>query len=781
MSDGIKGNQPNGSTSDCSSTLNNLTHASQDKLEENPGLFAENSSRSNGAENPAFNDQTVNKTIGSENLGHSIRLSELMKVSKGHTNLKENAETPAEDSHEDERNRKYGLSKPQYQNGVFLEVPLKNTQYSEESLNNLGKSTDCVLKDVNSNCDVDPDTLCGIGSFKPQWLQPWATPRVFLFLYSLLGVISGTYYAYRIGAISTLEKRFSFNSRISGTIMMVDEVTPVFMGALIGYFGGMAHRPRMFAIGMLLTALCCFVSALPYFIYGPTQHLSSLNIKNDTEVELCESEITRERCLAEDRPPTIAAIAMLMIAGFLKGFGNLSYHAVGLSFLDDSAKKKNASFYFAITFALRLVGPMIGFLMSSYFLKIHENPFDDPGYGPEDPRWIGAWWLGFLVQGLILLVCTIPLALFPKRLPGQKIHQDISKEKGPSLTGLIAASKRILKNPLFITIVLNDIMTIFGSMGHFVMLPKYMEHQFRLTASDASLLSGPPGIAAVMSATVIGGYLVWKYRPTAKFVIASMIAMEAVSALGFVLLMIPKCDKVEMANFGLNREGLILDSECNFNCTCTTKAFSPICGSDGRTVYFTPCFAGCRENVNQTFSDCSCISEPSGQQASNATEGLCVTDDCWSQALGYIITLPIIQFISSLLRLQHIVLLLRSVLPEDKSIALGMLEALICIFGFVPYLVIFGSLVDSTCLVWEKSCGEYGNCWFYDTDKFNNLLHALSAVFSSFAALSLVATYFLSGRIGELYEDDNDGNEATNKKELEAAKGETQMNTRTKL
>ncbi|GBL94516.1 hypothetical protein AVEN_235612-1 [Araneus ventricosus] len=89
------------------------------------------------------------------------------------------------------------------------------------------------------------------------------------------------------------------------------------------------------------------------------------------------------------------------------------------------------------------------------------------------------------------------------------------------------------------------------------------------------------------------------------------------------------------------------------------------------------------------------------------------------------------------------------------------------ISGLVPYLIIFGSLVDSTCLVWEKSCGEYGNCWFYDTDKFSILLHVLSAVFSSFSALSLVATYFLSDRIGELYEDDKYNNEATNKKELE--------------
>ncbi|GBL94508.1 hypothetical protein AVEN_235607-1 [Araneus ventricosus] len=140
MSDRIKGNQPDGSNSDCSSTQNNLTHTSQDKLEENPGLFAENNSGRNSAEHPAFNDQTVNKTNGSENLGHSIRLSELMKVSKGLTNLKENEETPTEDSHENARNRKHDLSLPQYQNGVFLEVPIKDTQSSEDSLNNLEKA-----------------------------------------------------------------------------------------------------------------------------------------------------------------------------------------------------------------------------------------------------------------------------------------------------------------------------------------------------------------------------------------------------------------------------------------------------------------------------------------------------------------------------------------------------------------------------------------------------------------------------------------------------------------
>jgi len=32
---------------------------------------------------------------------------------------------------------------------------------------------------------------------------------------------------------------------------------------------------------------------------------------------------------------------------------------------------------------------------------------------------------------------------------------------------------------------------------------------------------------------------------------------------------------------------------CNGNCSCDPKAFTPVCGSDGRN-YFSPCYAGCQ-------------------------------------------------------------------------------------------------------------------------------------------------------------------------------------------
>ena len=33
---------------------------------------------------------------------------------------------------------------------------------------------------------------------------------------------------------------------------------------------------------------------------------------------------------------------------------------------------------------------------------------------------------------------------------------------------------------------------------------------------------------------------------------------------------------------------------CNEKCFCSAKVFEPICGPDGSTNYFSPCFAGCK-------------------------------------------------------------------------------------------------------------------------------------------------------------------------------------------
>ncbi|KAG8187153.1 hypothetical protein JTE90_020031 [Oedothorax gibbosus] len=452
------------------------------------------------------------------------------------------------------------------------------------------------------------------------------------------------------------------------------------------------------------------------------------------------------------------------------GFGNLAYYAVGLAYMDDNAKKKNTPIYLAFAYALRLLGPLVGFLMSYFFLKYYENPFVDPGFGPEDPRWIGGWWMGFMLQGVLVMIFSAPIALFPRRLPGHKLAAATVRKGeglGSNLAGLWAALKRLGKNPIYIFLVINTIGVIFGGFGHYIMLPKYMENQFRVSASQASLISGPPGISALIVSTLLGGYLVYRFRPNAKFLTGGLAILEIVGAVGFLILTIPKCESIQMSNYGWDGQGLILEGSCNSNCSCTTRSFTPVCSPDGKTHFFSACHAGCHGKVNQTFTECSCIADSFSMDEDSTTEGFCITHGCWNQALIYIITLPIISFIVNILKIANTMVFLRCINTEDKSVALGTFETFLSAFGFIPYPVVFGALVDSACLVWEKSCGQTGNCWFYDITKFNYLLHGASALFTGLSALCMFVVFCLSGRMKDMYKEDEDLDENPKEQNIE--------------
>ncbi len=41
--------------------------------------------------------------------------------------------------------------------------------------------------------------------------------------------------------------------------------------------------------------------------------------------------------------------------------------------------------------------------------------------GPDSPQWVGAWWIGFLITGVMALFVSVPILAFPKSLPGKPI------------------------------------------------------------------------------------------------------------------------------------------------------------------------------------------------------------------------------------------------------------------------------------------------------------------------------------------------------------------------
>ncbi|RYA67710.1 hypothetical protein DD595_26065, partial [Enterobacter cloacae complex sp. 4DZ3-17B2] len=71
-------------------------------------------------------------------------------------------------------------------------------------------------------------------------------------------------------------------------------------------------------------------------------------------------------------------------------------------------------------FALRTVGPAVGFFLSYFCLNLYIDPTLHPVIERHDPRWLGAWWLGWIILGIAKAIFALLLALFPRELQKSK-------------------------------------------------------------------------------------------------------------------------------------------------------------------------------------------------------------------------------------------------------------------------------------------------------------------------------------------------------------------------
>lgn len=64
----------------------------------------------------------------------------------------------------------------------------------------------------------------------------------------------------------------------------------------------------------------------------------------------------------------------------------------------------------------------------------------DIGLKPNDPRWIGAWWLGFVIFGIGSLIFSIPIFFFPRNFRKQTIEYHDNEGLMCKLKGLYCYS-----------------------------------------------------------------------------------------------------------------------------------------------------------------------------------------------------------------------------------------------------------------------------------------------------------------------------------------------------
>ncbi|KAF3688846.1 Solute carrier organic anion transporter family member 3A1 [Channa argus] len=616
--------------------------------------------------------------------------------------------------------------------------------------------------------------------------------KIFLISECALMLAQGTVGAYLVSVLTTLERRFNLQSADVGVIASSFEIGNLALILFVSYFGAKAHRPRLIGCGGIVMALGALLSALPEFLTNQYE-IGDMG-RTDAGRDVCSNSSSVDTQLGEDnvcanKANTNMMYLLLIGAQVLLGIGATPVQPLGVSYIDDHVKKKDSSLYIGILFSTLVFGPACGFILGSICTKFYVDAiFIDTsklGITPDDPRWIGAWWAGFLLCGALLFSSALLMFGFPQSLPtkeGEELADSEQVMLPPSLSqdyetpkpsnGVVLnhepansptccqqlrvipkVTKHLLSNPVFTCIILAACMEIAVVAGFAAFLGKYLEQQFNLTTTSANQLLGMTAIPCACLGIFMGGLLVKKLNLSALGAIRMAMLVNLISTACYISFLFLGCDTGPVAGVTVSygnetlRVGEKPEAQCISHCNCFTSSISPVCGSNGVT-YLSACFAGCTRrgssqttsSVSQNLTGCSCISAEN--ESATAVPGKCPMPGCQEAFLTFLCVICACSLVGAMAQTPSVIILIRTVSPELKSYALGVLFLLLRLLGFIPPPLIFGAGIDSTCLFWSSDCGSKGACLLYDNVSYRHLYVSLAIILKGVAFLLYTTTWY---------------------------------------
>ncbi|XP_017679403.1 PREDICTED: solute carrier organic anion transporter family member 1C1-like [Lepidothrix coronata] len=559
-----------------------------------------------------------------------------------------------------------------------------------------------------------------------------------------LGALSFVYFAkalsgsYLKSTITQIERRFDIPSSLVGVIDGSFEIGNLLIIILVSYFGAKLHRPRIIGAGCLIMSAGTFLIAMPQFFMGryryerfPSTINSTVNIspclqdKSQTPLTSLEKSQAKinEGC---EKEAGSSMWIYVLLGNLLRGIGETPIQPLGITYIDDYAIEENAALYIGCVQTVAIIGPIFGFLLGSLCAKLYVDigfvDLDSITITPKDVQWVGAWWLGYLIAGVISVLAGIPFWFLPKHLPKPESRKDSSTSSEQSkfiiednkdqhkpyqqktkiaemAKDFFPSLKCLFGNPVYILYLCASIIQFNSLIGMVTYKPKYIEQQYGQTSSKTN------------------------------FVIENIFAIS---------LFPQNQTDYEQAVF----------SECNSGCSCSKDDWDPICGENGVT-YISACLAGCQASngsgKNTVFFNCSCVGTFESSQSSSAVVGPCQKgNECPKMFLYFLVISVITSYTLSVGGTPGYILLLRCIKPHLKSFALGIYTLAIRVLAGIPAPVYFGVAIDTTCLKWgSKRCGGRGACRLYDSSALRYVYLGLTLVLGTVSIFFSVAVLWV--------------------------------------
>lgn len=219
-------------------------------------------------------------------------------------------------------------------------------------------------------------------------------------------------------------------------------------------------------------------------------------------------------------------------------------------------------------------------------------------------RWLGAWWLGWIILAILLFVFASIVALFPKSLPRAAARKALAQQKKsanlkedqevelPSINDMMKTFKRLLTNHSFMWNNFASVFYFMGYMPYWIFMPKYIETQYKQSASVSSLITGTVGLVFSAFGILLSGLMISTYKPRARYLAAWNVMIGAISVMGMISYAFLGCpandNQVALQSNGFMKTTL----PCNEDCHCDYVTFNPVCTEAGQT-FISACHAGC--------------------------------------------------------------------------------------------------------------------------------------------------------------------------------------------
>ncbi|KAK0087850.1 hypothetical protein PV325_013940 [Microctonus aethiopoides] len=614
-----------------------------------------------------------------------------------------------------------------------------------------------IKTDMKSSMEIQntlTKTLCGWLCFRPSYLQRFRTAKWALFWLCWAGAMQGMIVNGFINVvITTIEKRFGLTSSETGLIAGGYDIASFILLIPVSYIGGRAKasKPKYVGVGILVLGIGSLLFASPHYLAGPYRGdnqkenvCQRMSVNGSSLLSNCNDEVETMEIV----PNNGFYLMIFLVAQLLHGAGAAPFYTLGVTYLDENVSKKMSSVYLGIYYTMAVIGPALGYVIGGELLKLYTDfltvDAGSIGMTSNSNVWIGAWWIGFVGAGIICFVIAIPILAFPASLPGamelakEKVSEAHEKSTAPSqsppsealskIRQLPRAFTELLSNPAFFLLNLAGASEGLLIAGFASFLPKFIENQFSVSASSAAVLMGLVTVPAGGGGTFLGGYLIKRWNLPCSGILKFCIFVTAACII-FTFAFALSCPNLNFAGVTVAYNGhaensLSLNSKCNSDCSCLRSEFNPICGVD-QVTYYSPCHGGCEQEIQVTdvkvYQNCSCIRGIKANLTSSTSNETIYYDAINTKCnsiCGYLWFFVALAFgmmlMTFLCTMPALAATLRVIREDQRSFALGIQWIKVRLLGTIPAPMIFGALIDDTCILWHETCERSGACLVYD-------------------------------------------------------------------